>query len=80
MEELLKKLGIKKIEKWHNYSIFIKTTIYYFGFKHKRVDYCVSNTKCSYYFSKIVNGEHIVIYSGYSKEELESAMRKELCA
>ncbi len=79
VETILKDLGIKKVEKWHNYSMFSKMLIHYFGFKHKGIDYCVSNTTCSYVFSKLVKGNETTIYMGYSLENLESALRQELC-
>lgn len=80
MEELLKKIGIKKVKKWHNYSIFVKTTIHYFGFKHKGKNYLVSQSKYGFAFSRVVKGKDEILFLGYSINDLESAMRKELCA
>lgn len=79
MEELLKELEIKKIEKWHTYSIFNGKKINYFGFKKNGIDYCVSQSANSYVFSKIVKGHETMLYMGFSKNDLESVLRKELC-
>lgn len=79
MDKLLESLGIKKVEKWHNYSIFIKTIIHYFGFKHKGKNYLVSQSKYGFVFSKVVKDKDEMLFIGYSINDLESAMRKELC-
>ena len=78
--KLLNELGIKVLDQWKVRGQYDNKIHYYCGFKHKKIEYCVSTSGISYIFSKFEKGKYMptYIYEGYSFEELESAIKKEV--
>ena len=78
--KLLNELGIKIANKWSVRGKYDNKIHNYCSFKHKKIEYAVSTSGISYIFSKLEKGKWMLtyVYEGYSFEELEKAIRKEV--
>lgn len=83
LKPLLDKLGIKYDVNWftiHKNTPKGDVKCYYYQFTYKRKDYCVSEDSISVVFTTARKKDFwpSYIYTGYSMEELEQAIKKEL--